>query len=329
MRRLMLLLIMGCSGVGPAVELPGSGPGIGFDDLRFSPRLGRVLAPAGRSGRLALVDPATREVTAIEGFSASDAFDGGHDFGVTSAEDTGAVLLATDRTARELLVIDAGARAIVGRTPLAAGPDYVRWVAPTAEIWVTEPSAEQIEIFSLPAGETAPQPVARISIRGGPESLIIDGTRRRAYTHLWEGATVAIDLDRREPVATWDNGCDGSRGIALDEARGFLFAGCREGRATLLDVTTGARRAEVWPVDGVDVIDYDPVLHHLYLAGQIDATLAIVGVDSRGEMAVLGLEHTAIGASCVVSDRRGHAWVCDPQGGRLLVRDDAFPAITR
>ena len=75
--------------------------------------------------------------------------------------------------------------------------------------------------------------------------------------------------------------------------------------------------------------DYDPNLHHLYLAGQYDATLAIVGVTSKGEMAVLGTTGTAVGAHCVVSDGHGHLFVCDPDAGALLVRDDHYGAIRR
>ena len=34
------------------LPLPGGENGIGFDDLRFSPALGRLLVPAGRSVRM-------------------------------------------------------------------------------------------------------------------------------------------------------------------------------------------------------------------------------------------------------------------------------------
>jgi len=67
------------------------------------------------------------------------------------------------------------------------------------------------------------------------------------------------------------------------------------------------------------------MLHHLYLAGPIDATLAIVGVTSKGEMALLGTSSTAVGAHCVVSAGRGRLFVCDPDG----VRDDPYDAIRR
>ena len=69
------------------VKLPGTPPGIGFDDLRYSPSLHRVLVPAGRSGRLNLIDSDTLAVTTIAGFSATPEYRGGHDEGPTSVDE--------------------------------------------------------------------------------------------------------------------------------------------------------------------------------------------------------------------------------------------------
>ena len=320
--------IAACSGgaSSPAVNLPGGSPGIGFDDLRYSARLGVVLIPAGRAGALDLIDPASRRVTSIGGFSATARYSGGHDDGVTSVDDTGRWLLATDRTSRRLEVIDPDRRAIVTGAALGGHPDYVRWVAPTREAWVTEPDEEQIEIFSL-AADGAPTRAGSIAIPGGPESLVIDPVRRRAYTHLWKGVTVAVDLSARAVVATWPNGCDSSRGIALDAERGFLFAACRDGTVVLLDAGRDGRRlASVRPVDGSDVIDYVPALHHLYIVGAVSASVAIVGVTRAGRVAVLGTAEAARGSHCVVGDGRGGLYVCDPDRGRILVRSDRFAA---
>src|SRR5262245_29018207 len=85
-----------------AVALPDGAQGIGFDDLRFDAALGQVLAPAGRSGNLDLVDPKTGAVTPIPGFSRT-AGGGGHGHGVTSVDAGEGWLFATDRTARALL----------------------------------------------------------------------------------------------------------------------------------------------------------------------------------------------------------------------------------
>ena len=309
------------------VELPGGRPGIGFDDLRYSPRLGKVLVPAGRSGTLDLLDPGSHEVTAIGGFSSRDDYGGGHDDGVTSVDDTGRWLLATDRTSGRLVVVDAGRATIVAVAALGAHPDYVRWVAATREAWVTEPDGERIEIFAV-AADGALARAGEVAVPGGPESLVIDEVRGRAYTHLWDGATVAIDLAARRILATWPNGCRGSRGIALDAERGFLFAACAEGTLVLLDVAhEGARLAELRPVEGSDVIDYRPELRHLYIVGQTSASLAIVGVSSTGTMTILGKDSAARGSHCVVGDGRGGIYVCDPDHGRILVRKDFFPAL--
>lgn len=310
--------------VATPVQLPGGSPGIGFDDMVFSPALHRILVPAGRSGNLDLIDPSTAEVVPIGGFSASEKFVEGHGEGTTSADAGRGLLFATDRTARSLVVLDPSTRTIVARTGLASGSDYVRFVGATGEVWVTEPDEERIEVFTLPAsGTPTPAHAAFITVTGGPESLAIDETRGRAYTHLWKGSTVAIDLRRREVVGTWKNGCDGSRGIALDGTRGFLFVGCAEGKAVVLGLdSNGALLGSLEHGSGVDIIGYNAELHHLYLPGARSATMAILAVADSGKLSLLGTVQTATGAHCVVPDDRRQVWVCDPSHGRLLlVRD--------
>jgi hypothetical protein len=224
------------------LSLPNGQGGIGFDDLGFASSLRRVLIPAGRSGNLDLIDPDTLEVTVIPGFSSRTAFGGGHGQGVTSADVGRGLLFATDRDAKQLNVVDPKSRAIIATAPLASGPDYVRFVASNDEVWVTEPGAQRIEVFSLPADRVRkPVHADFISIVGGPESLLIDAKRGRGYTHLWGDTTLAIDLKTRKVAARWKNGCKGSRGIAMDDARGFLLVGCEEGKLSVLDLSTGAR----------------------------------------------------------------------------------------
>ena len=127
--------------------LPGGEGGIGFDDMGFAPSIHKVLVPAGRSGNLDLIDPITKQITAIGGFSSRTSFGGGHGQGVTSADEDQSrkLLFATDRDAKMLNVIDPETRSVVATAPLASGPDYVRYVAATDEVWVTEPRAARIE----------------------------------------------------------------------------------------------------------------------------------------------------------------------------------------
>jgi DNA-binding beta-propeller fold protein YncE len=294
-----------------AIDLPGGKPGIGFDDLQYSPRLHEVLAPGGRSGKLYLIDPKTNAVTAIGGFSTAKTFEGGHDFGVTSVADTGSMLAVTDRTSGELVLVTGDK--ITSRSKLAAGPDYVRWVPATKELWVTEPDADQIEVF-----DAAGTSLAKIAVKGGPESLAIAGDK--AYTHLWKGQTVEIDLEARKVVATYANGCEGSRGIAVDEAKGFVFAGCADGTVTTLK--DGKVIARLKAVDGQDIIAWSPAKRHLYLAGSRSKDMAVVAVGNDGSLKRVGKGEGASGGHCVVTDDAGHAYVCDPQHGRLIANSD-------
>lgn len=318
--RAILLVLLACSsavaGSPKTIDLPAGKPGIGFDDLQYSWRLKRVLVPAGRSGNLDLVDPATGNVaTVIGGFSTAKSFDGGHDFGITSVADTGSVLAVTDRSTDEIVLVDPERTKITKRAKLAGGPDYVRFVRASNELWVTEPDADQIEVFSADL-----KSLAKIAVKGGPESLAISGGI--AYTHLWDGSTVEIDVAKRAIIATYKNGCGGSRGIAVDDTRGLVFAGCADGKVTVL--RKGKLVAELKPVDGMDIIAYSATKKHLYLAGSKSADMAIVGVGDDGALKLLGKGAGASGGHCVTTDDAGHAYVCDPAGGRLVVDVDPY-----
>jgi DNA-binding beta-propeller fold protein YncE len=298
------------------IDLPNGRPGVGFDDLSYSPALKRIIVPAGRSGNIDLIDPETRGITMIPGFSSSSTYGKGHDFGVTSADaGDGGLLYATDRTTSELAVVDVSARKIVARVKLAASPDYVRYVSATNEAWVSEPDSDQIEIFSLGSDKASPKASATIHVTGGPESLVIDSGRKRAYTNLWKGSTLAIDLQSREIVARWPNHCDGSRGLAIDRDHGVLFVGCSEGKAVALH--DGVIVAEEKTGDGVDIIDYNA--GRLFVPAGKAGNLTIFGTDAEGKLTRRDTVDTVAGAHCVAADARGRGFVCDPGHGRLLV----------
>jgi len=324
----LALALAACSGAPSAtkVALPIGTPGIGFDDLRYSANLHRLLVPAGRSGRLDLVNPDSLEVTSISGFASNPKYSGGHDDGPTSVDEASGILYVTDRTSGKLSAVDPAKATILGEVSLASGPDYVRFVAATHELWVTEPGADQIEIFTLNDAGTPAASGAIIHVTNGPESLVIDERHGRAYTHRWHASTVAIDVRTRGIVAEWPNGCAGSRGIELDEAYGFLFAACNEGTVSVLDVehdgkilSTSARGS------GFDVMGYAPSLGHLYLAGSDCACTMILGVSAKGTLSLLERANAPKSTHCAAADDVGHAWICDPDAGKLWRLDDRHP----
>jgi hypothetical protein len=304
--------------------LPGGAPGIGFDDLRWAPSIGKILAPGGRSGRLDLVDPETLMVTSVKGFSTSDTFSAGsHGSGTTSADEAGNVLVALDHESQTVRVVDPVALEIGASADVPGGADYVRFVKVTGEIWLTEPFVG-IEVMSLPAGGP-PTHAATIDVSGGPEAIVVDGTRSRIYTNSFTGNTYAVDIAARKIVETWPNGCGVSLGLALDEARGFLFVACQVGSIVVLDAAHGGMKlGELQQGSGLDILSYDPTLHHLYVQGSKSADLGIVGISATGEPSLLGSVPSA-GSSTSVTDERGRVFVGDPAAGALIRIIDTYP----
>ena len=305
------------------VTFPGGGQGIGFDDLGFAPTLRKVIVPRGSTGKLGLIDPDSQNIEIIGGFSERTGHSGGHGEGITSSDAGHGLLYVTDRSSRLVDIVNPSTEKIIASTRLASGPDYVRFVSETNEAWVTEPGAQRIEIFSLADNGTTATHSGFILVPGGPESLVIG--RGQAFTHLWRGTTLAVDLKTRTTVSRWPNGCKGSRGIGLDDKRGFLFAGCDEGKVSVLDVKTGKILGHASAGAGVDIIAYNQKLAHVYMPGADSGTIAIIGISASGAAKVLKTAATMDGAHCVTADDREQVYVCDPMHGQILVFKDTLP----
>ncbi|MDB5039196.1 MAG: repeat protein [Bacteriovoracaceae bacterium] len=307
------------------IPLPQGTPGIGFDDLFYAPTLKRILAPAGRTGSLDLIDPTNNSISEIRGFNVQDSYSGGHADSVTSADEGAGFLFATDRTSKSVKMINSRTKKIIASADLRASPDYVRFVASTNEIWVTEPEAEQIEILSLQTQVPVKmESKVIIKIVGGPESLIIHSSQKKAYSHLWKGQSVEIDIKSRKITNTWKNDCVGSRGIALNEKHGFLFAGCSEGKAVVLDINhDGKILSKLQTGAGVDIISYNSRLSHLYVPAAKTQKLEVLAVSSTGELTKIVTGKIALQSHCVASDGRKGIWVCDPSHGQLIYFEDS------
>jgi hypothetical protein len=129
---------------------------------------------------------------------------------------------------------------------------------------------------------------------------------------------------RRSIIGRWPNGCHGSRGIAFDERDGFVFAACSEGKLVALDANHQGRQVGLIATGrGVDVIGYDPKPRHLYVPAAESANLTIIDVSPTGHLTRLSVVPAPKGGHCATADDRGHAWVCDPAHGQLLIFTDA------
>lgn len=301
--------------------------GVGFDDLVYAASMGKLLVPAGASGNVVLVDPTTLATTKLGAGADATAYKGGHGEGTTSADEGRGFLFSIDRTAMEVRVIDPKSGQIASSAKLASGPDYVRFVASASEVWVTEPDAEQIEVFSF-SGVAPPRlsKTTTLAVKGGPESLVVDDARHRAFSNTWKGSSVVIDTTKRAVTATYANGCEGSRGLAFDGAKGMLFVGCAEGKVTSLDVEHGGKQlGSAKTGAGVDIIAYAPSKSRLYAPGGKAGTLTVVSVASDGSLRVAGSAAAPMGSHCAATDDHGTVFVCDPNGGKILVVKDTWP----
>jgi hypothetical protein len=306
-----------------AVSVPGGAPGVGFDDMRFSAALAQLLVPAGRTGDLELVDPSSEQIATVDGFSSQATYAGNTSFGVTSADEGKGVIYATDRTSKMLARVEPGSRTITATLALASTPGYVRYVAPTSEVWISEPETSQIEIVSLDAhGGVALANAGSISVDGA-ESLEVDPLRGLAFTNS-ATHTIAIDVAKRAVAGTWTNGCTTARGLAVDVGRGWVIVGCSEGKLVVLDEQSGATLGAATTHTGVDRVAYDPSRGRVYVPSSTAAALDVLQVHSKGVPSLLGSLKAPTGTHCAVTPGAGNVFVCAPSLGQVVFVFDSL-----
>lgn len=307
------------------LHLPGVRAHAGFDDMGYIPALDRVLVPGGVSGKVFLINPEKNAVSRSVRVLPPSKPVHGHDVGTTSAVYVKGYLLASDHNTQSLAVIDMKSGKVVNRVHLASGPDYVRYVKPVDQIWVTEPEARQIQIFTPDLASAHPtlHSAGTIAVKGGPEALVVDPRTGRAYTNLWKRRTLVINVRTHQIIHRWKDGCRGPRGLALAPKHDLLFVGCTEGKAVALDLARhGAVVASAKTGKGVDIIAWNPRLQHLYVPAARSATLTVLALKNGKKLQPVDVLEAARGSHCVATDGRSKAYVCDPLNGRLLVYHD-------
>ena len=337
---------------------------ISYDDFIYDAELNRVIAPAGETGEVALIDPKTMNVRLLGGFSRqTDAAT--PIIGTSSVAIARGFLFGLDQYTQSIKTVDLRTGKVVASTPIQGAPDYIRYVSASRELWVTEKALEQIEVFSM-SDDTPPKLTASdpISIPNGPEALIIDDASGLAFTNRPKQAlTDVIQVMTHHVIDHWGNGCSQARGMAVDDAAGLLFVACREGKVVVMDIHNhGFQVANQNYGAKLDFVAYNPHLHHVYLPSNASGIVAIfqlqvvlttatpagpnpastgtpsapslpsatsLGPTTNFSLAWLGSADTAIGSKCVTTDNDDNIWVCDPNGGRILAIHDTLPDLTQ
>lgn len=299
--------------------LPGaSDAGIGMDYIIFDPATHAVWVPAGNTGAVDVVDPASGKVRQISGFPTAEMGTGDRKrvVGPSSVTIGSGTIYVGNRGDSTVCAVNP--QTLVRGTchKVDSMPDGLAYVATTKEVWVTTPRDKSIRILDA----TTLDEKAKLTFDGNPEGFAVDNKRGRFYTNMEDkDLTLAIDLRSHATVATWKPACgaDGPHGLRVDEKAGQLFVACST-RAEVLDVAhDGAVLSSIDTGDGVDDIDYAPATHLLYVGAAKAGLLTVAHADAKGVLTIVAKVPTHTGARNPAVTSDGTVYLAHSGMGKL------------
>jgi DNA-binding beta-propeller fold protein YncE len=304
-----------------ALTLPGGTPdGIGMDYIAFDSVTDSVWVPAGNTGAVDVIDPASQKIRQIMGFATKEVTvrDRKRVLGPSSITFGGGMAYVGNRGDSSVCSIDRKTLNRVRCEVLASMPDGLAYVAATKEVWVTTPRDKSIRILDAASLHEK----ATLTFDGNPEGFAADGKRHRFYTNLEDkDRTLAIDLTSHKTVSTWNPSCgeEGPHGLRVDEKTGHLFVAC-SARLEVLDAGgDGAVLSSIDTGNGVDDIDYAQASRLVYVGAARDARLTIVRDDAGGHLSLVASVPTAAGARNATVTKRGMVYLA--HGGGVVSND--------
>src|SRR5436190_3214542 len=313
------------------INLPGANGPVALDYFAYDRATGKVWVPASNTGSVDVIDQKTDAVSQIPGFPTGEIERRGRKItvGPTAASIGDGVVYIGDRGNATLCVIDARTLALGESLPVSVDrtvtPDGVVYVAATREIWATlrpkagdSTPAKSLEVFDASAPHHL-KPKTKIPLDGLAEGYAVDNQRGLFYTNIEDtGSTVAIDVRTHEIIAKWNPRSSDLQGLALDNARRFLFVACGDHVVSLDAAHNGQILDSLQTGAGLDNIDYSPDAKILYAAASQAATLTIAEVSDDGKFHLKATVPTVKGARGVVAGKGETAYLIDPAEGRIL-----------
>jgi DNA-binding beta-propeller fold protein YncE len=313
------------------IDLPGAGGPVALDYFAYDRATGRLWVPASNTGSVDVIDEATDAISQITGFPTGEMERRGRKItvGPTAASIGDGVVYIGDRGNATVCIIDAKTLARGEYVPVsgdgAVTPDGVVYVAATRELWITlrpkgsdSATAKALQVFDASDPHHL-KPKTRIPLENLAEGYAVDNQRGFFYTNIEEaGKTVAIDVRMHKIVAKWNPGSSDLQGLALDNARGFLFIACGDHVVSLDPSHDGKITDSITTGPGLDNIDYSANAKLLYAAASQAATLTIAEVDDHGKFHLKATVPTVKGVRGVVAGKDQTAYLIDPVEGRIL-----------
>src|SRR5882724_3212673 len=317
------------------IPLPGSSGVVRLDYFAYDRSTGKLWVPASNTGSVDVIDEKTDAVSQVTGFQTGEVELRGRKvrLGPTAVSIGDGVVYIGNRGNSTLCPIDARTLErgkCLEVAPISAGraaaPDGVVYVAATRELWITTgapplgiASADKsIQVFDV----SDPRHLklkTKIPLDGSAEGYAVDNQRGLFYTNVEEtGKTVAIDVHSHKLAATWNAGSTELQGLALDNARDFLFVACGDHVVSLDLGHDGKISDSIATGPGLDNIDYSLDRKVLYAAASQAATLTIADVDDHGKFHLKATVPTVRGARGVIAAKGETAYLIDPAEGRIL-----------
>jgi hypothetical protein len=238
----------------------------------------------GRQNRLMVVDEndgkLIGEVTGIHGAHGAAIVERtGHGF-ATSSDDS------------SIVMFDLKTFKVLGRAHAAEDADAIIYDAPSNRVFSFNGDAHSATVIE-PAGGTL---VTNIPLGGKPESGVSTGDGK-VYVNVTD--------TRRWSTAP----CKQPVSMAIDQAHGRLFSGCRSGVMAVSDIKAGKVVATAPIGAGTDGAAFDPATHDAFFSN-VDGTLTVVHQDDADKYHVVQNVTTA---------RGGRNMGLDPETHRVFV----------
>jgi DNA-binding beta-propeller fold protein YncE len=314
------------------ISLPGATGAVALDYFAYDRATGKLWVPASNTGSVDVVDEKTDATTQVTGFQTGEIERRGRKImvGPTAASVGDGVVYVGDRGNATICIIDAKTLARGECSPVAqpnvpVTPDGVVYVAATRELWLTlrtrsgdNGPAKSLDVFDASDPHHL-KPKTKIPLYGLAEGYAVDNQRGLFYTNIEDtGSTVAIDVRTHKIVAKWSPRSSDLQGLALDNARRFLFVACGDHVVSLDAAHDGKILDSLQTGAGLDNIDYSPDPKILYAAASQAATLTIAEVGDDGKFHLKATVPTVKGARGVVAGKGETAYLIDPAEGRIL-----------
>src|SRR5438128_1865857 len=313
------------------ISLPGASGAVALDYFAYDRATGKLWVPASNTGSVDVIDEKTDAVSQITGCPTGEIERRGKKItvGPTAASVGDGVVYIGNRGNARLCVIDAKTFTRGECVPVSPDrgvtPDGVVYVAATRELWLTlrtragdNAPAKSLDVFDASDPHHL-KPKTKIPLDGLAEGYAVDNQRGLFYTNIEDtGSTVAIDVRTHKIVAKWNPGSSDLQGLALDNARRFLFVACGDHVVSLDAAHNGKILDSLQTGAGLDNIDYSPDAKILYAAASQAATLTIAEVGDDGKFHLKAIVPTVKGARGVVAGKGETAYLIDPAEGRIL-----------